>query len=149
MRPVGGILLFVAISLIAACDPAMSIRQVPPANPGSGSDQLAIEIAPVKEFTSSTFYMAKARITNSSNSPVTITGCELIAREGSYQAKLGSGDSYPIELASGTGTLGCGFFELREPVRKVFESPAEVRIHYVIAGQGKVAKVTLEGSRFR
>jgi hypothetical protein len=145
MKLVIGILLFALIGSLTACDPGMSVRPVAQKKPISGAQDLVIDVAPVNEFIGSTWYMAKANITNSANSTITITKCELAAERNTYQARLGGGKSYPIELAPGETKLGCGFFELHDPVHKTFKDPAELRIHYSIGGREEIARVTVAG----
>ena len=131
------------ITSLVACDPGISIRAVPQKKSSSAAQDLVIDVAPVNEFTGSTAYIAKAKITNSSNSIVVVTSCELVTERNTYQARLGGVESYPIKLAPGKSELGCGFFDLHDPVHKIFKNPAELRIHYSIAGREEIARVTI------
>ena len=110
---------------------------------------MQLKISPVNEFTGSRFYGAKAKLTNLSESSITIKGCELAAQNVIYESHLGGGESYPFELAPGASTYFGPFFQLKDPVHDVFKQPAELRVHYVIDGREEFARAILRGGSLR
>jgi hypothetical protein len=136
--------LFIIFASLMACDPAMSIRQVPPEK-SSAADRLAIEVSPVKEFIGSHFYGAKTKLTNLSKSSITIKGCELAARNLTYESRLGGAESYPFDLAPGASAYFGPFFQLKDSVDHVFQEPAELRVHFAIDGREELARTILRG----
>ena len=133
MKRVAAGILFITILSLTACDPAMSIRQVSP-DKSRSADRLAIEVSPVHEFSDSRLYGAKTKLTNLTSSSITIKGCELAARNVTYQSRLGGAEAYPFDLAPGASTYFGPFFQLKDSVHETFKEPAELRVHYVIEG---------------
>jgi hypothetical protein len=148
MNRVAIVVLSITIASLMACDPGMTIRQIRPGK-SSSADQLAIEIPPVNELIGSRFYGAKTKLTNLSKSSITIKGCELAARNVTYESRLGGAESYPFELAPGASTYFGPFFQLKDPVDNVFKQPAELRVHYVIDGREELARTILRGGSLR
>jgi len=142
------VVLSIAIASLVACDPGMTIRQGPPEKPSSAGP-LAIEIAPIKMLIGSRYYGAKTKVTNLSKSSITIKGCELAARNGTYESSLGGRESYPFEVAPGTSMYFGPFFQLKDSVHDVFKEPAELRVQYVIDGRNELARTVLRGDSLR
>ena len=144
MNRVAIFVLFVTIASLTACDPGMTIRQIPPEQ-SSSADRLAIEISPVNRLIGSHFYGAKTKLTNLSKSSITIKGCELATRNVTYESRLGGAESYPFELAPGASRYFGPFFQLKDSVADVFKEPAELRVHYTIDGREELARTILRG----
>lgn len=138
-------LLTVALVLMSACDPGMTIRQGVP-NEGSGANtSVAIHVRTINPLIGETWYAPEVTITNLSDSPITLTAVELVAQRSTLQNKPRRSGIYPLEIPPRrTETLDI-WFALADTVKKTFQEPAELRMHYRSGSKEQIAQTTLIG----
>jgi hypothetical protein len=113
----------------------MTIRQGnPQAESGAGSDvgksPVLIRVKSTRQLIGETWYAPEIQVTNSLKSPITITSVELAAQSGTYANTFPRPETYPKAIQpKDTETLRV-LFRLDDSVRKTFEHPAELRVHY-------------------
>jgi hypothetical protein len=145
MKRTTGTLYLITVSLLlVACDPGMTIRQIKVSN--GTSAQLTINVKTQHPLIGHTWYVPQVTVTNSSDSPITITSVELVAKRGTYVNKPRQLESYPSAVPAGkTETLDI-WFDLTDDVKETFfRQPAELRVHYKSRGQDETAHVSIIG----
>jgi hypothetical protein len=145
MKRTAGTLYLIAVSLLlVACDPAITIRQVKPSN--GTSAPVTIDVKTQHPFVGHTWYVPQVTLTNRSDSPITITSVELIAKRGTYANKPRQPGSYPLTVPPGTTETLDVWFDLTDDVKETFfRQPAELRLHYKSRGQDETAHVSVIG----
>jgi hypothetical protein len=141
--------------LTVACDPSMIIRQasVPGKTPNAGTSpeaQVEVSAKTTRQFIGETWYDPEVKVTNLSDSPITVTDIELSARGKAYAGKWipwPRPGAFPLTIHPGnSGTLEITF-RLDEVVWKTFfRHPAELLVYYTMGTESKVARTTIVGA---
>lgn len=145
MKPIAEKLYLIAVLLLlVGCDPGMTIHQIK-ASTGP-SAPLTIKVKTEHPLVGDDLYVPSVAVTNISDSPITITSVELIAKRGPYANRPRRAESYPSVVAPGkTETLDL-WFELTVDVKKTFfRQPAALSVHYRIRDQDETTSVSLIG----
>jgi len=129
--------LYLAVTvLIFGCDPGMTIRQGNPqevsgARTDVGKSPVLIRVKSTRQLIGESLYAPEIQVTNSLKSPITITGIDLASRSGTYTDVFPRPEVYSPKVIQpkDTETLRV-LFRLDYSVRKTFEHPAELRLHY-------------------
>jgi hypothetical protein len=141
--------LFLAVVWATGCDPGFTVRQVNadrhqhlavPTRP-----QLRVEVSNFHALVGSGFYTPKITITNVSESPVTVTGIDLVTGLGTYPLSLRQSDMSPKTMQSGVTREIGSWFELTQGLQVTFKKPAELRVHYAIGNDTGTATAMLRG----
>ena len=152
MKSLASILLAIPFTLFVACDPGMTIRQINSTVDSKKTavvvpPEMTIEVKPTHQLIGEGWYDPQVKVTNSSDSPITITRVELVAQSATYENQPHAAESYPLSLpARGTTSLDIGF-RFNQGVNKIFKEPAELRIHYLTGGHDGLARTTVAGVR--
>jgi hypothetical protein len=130
-------ILGVAIAgLAVSCDPGMTIRQAKAPDEAvsgisAGGAQVAIDVKTSHPIIGETWYAPQVRITNSSDSSITIINVDLTARGTTYTNKPPQPGCYPLAVQPGKTEALLVWFDLNESVKKSFyKQPAELRVYY-------------------
>ena len=91
------------------------------------------------------WYAPDTKVTNSSESPITVTGVELIARGVTYANRPGRPGTYPLIVFPGETDALDIWFDLHDDVKKTFQQSAELRVHYRGGDIEEVAQVKIIG----
>jgi hypothetical protein len=150
MKPLTRTLLIVTFALFMGCDPGMSIRQI---NSRADSKktavvvtpEIAIEVKTTHQMIGEGSYDPEVKVTNSSDSPITITSVELVAQSLTYENKPRGAEAYPLTLPVRSTTSLDIAFRFSEGVHRIFKKPAELRIHYLTRGHDGLARTTVVG----
>jgi len=137
--------VFMAVLVLATgCDPAITIRQVPP--PGAtNSSRVLVSVKTTHSFIGETWYAAEVTVTNSSVLPITLTEVELVARGVTYKNRPPATETYPSIVPPGTARALGVSFQLHENVRRTFRKAAELRLHYRTGDKDEIAEVSIAG----
>ena len=148
-------LLVVLLLLTVGCpigDPGMTIRQAVqrgslsglPATPSPS--YLGINVKTSHPFQGETWYAPTVTVTNSFESPITVSAVELVVRGVTYANGRGRAEAYPVVVLPGkTETLDI-WFDLRENVWKTFfKQSAELRVHYRKDAREEIAHASIIG----
>lgn len=136
--------------LVVACDPGMTIRQTKSSgevtNGGhAASPQVAIDVKTSHPLIGETWYAPQVRITNSSDSPITVTSIELTARRTTYANKPPQPGIYPLVVSPGKTEALLVWFDIGDAVKKTFQQPAELRVHYRSGSKEEIARTSIVG----
>jgi hypothetical protein len=141
--------------LTVACDPGMIIRQasVPGRAPNAGPSpeaQVEVSAKTTHQLIGETWYDPEVKVTNLSDSPITITEVELSARGKAYASNWrpwSRPGAFPLTIQPmNSGTLEISF-RLDEDVWKTFfRRPAELLVHYTLGADSMVARATVVGA---
>ena len=145
MNRVFSFLVSTFLIVTIGCDPGMSIRQATENANDTGqlNAVLVIRVATTHQLIGEMHYAPKVQLDNSGNDSLTITRVELLTRGGTYANHPWRSTSYPMKLRT-KETEGIDVkFDLVEPVHKVFEETAILRIHYLVGGNEQIATATL------
>jgi hypothetical protein len=150
MKPLARTVLVVTLALFAGCDPGMSIRQINSAADSKKTavvvtPEIAIEVKTTHQLIGEGWYHPEVKVTNSSDSLITITSVELVAQGVTYENKPRGGETYPLTLPVRSTTSLEVAFRFSEGVHKIFKKPAELRIHYLTRGHDGLARTTVVG----
>ena len=150
MRRVVIVCLAAMVIFVAACDPGMTIRQAKrlgevPDGERPPSPQVAIDIATDHPFIGHTWYGPQVRITNWFDLPITVTSIDLIARGDTYANKPPQPGLYPLVLLPRSTAVPLVWFDLNADVKKTFQKPARLRVHYRRDGKEEIATTSLVG----
>jgi len=145
------VLLAAVLSLILGCDPGMTIRQAVerqsvrgPGVPIPGSATIRVAIS--RQFIGATWYAPGVTITNSFDSPITVSAVELVAQRITYANKPRRPEAYPLIVAAGQTQTLYVWFDLRDDVQKTFYlRSAELRVHYQKDGREEIAHARIMG----
>lgn len=144
------VLSLATLALIVGCDPGITIRQVnsarrPARGAAAPAPHVILEVKNYHRLAGELFYEPTVQIVNLSDSPIAITGCELVSKHGSYPNTPRQADMYPLGItARGTATLTVGF-DTPHGLDTTFKRVAELRVHYRIADSDEVASASLVG----
>jgi hypothetical protein len=144
------ILAAVIAILAVACDPGMTIRQTKSPHEGTSGigaagAQVAIDVKTSHPLTGETWYAPQVRITNSSDSSITITSVELISQGATYANKPPQPGFYPLVVQAGRTEGLLVWFDLKDAVKKTFHQPAELRVHYRKDNKEEIARTSVVG----
>ncbi len=136
--------------LLVACDPGMTIRQAKSPHEGTsgisaGGAQVVLEVKTSHQLIGETWYVPKVRITNSTDSSIIITSVELASRGAVYINKPPQPGFYPLVVQPGRTEALLVWFDLNEAVKKTFQQPAELRVHYQKDDKEEIAHASLVG----
>jgi hypothetical protein len=148
MKSPASILLVLSFALFLGCDPGMTVRQINSTVDSRKTSvvvppEVTIEIKTTHQLIGEGWYDPHVKITNSSDSPITIMRVELVAQAATYENQPHAAESYPLTLpARSTASLDVGF-RFNQGVDKVFKKPAELRIHYLTGGRDGLTRTTV------
>ena len=150
LRQIVSRLFSAMLLLMVACDPGMTIRQTKSLSKGVGAATpvVAIHVKTSHPLIGHTWYAPEVKVTNLSDSPVTITSVELVTRRKTYASKTARPGSYPLVIQPGsTETLDVRF-DLNDDVKKTFfKQSAELRLRCRIGNKEEIAYTTIIGGR--
>lgn len=128
--------------------PRMTIRQTKSLSQGAGAAMpaVAIHVKTNHLLVGQIWYAPDSKVTNSSDSPITITGVELVTRRETYANKTARPRTNLLVIRPGsTETLDVGF-HLSEDVKKTFfQQSAELRLRYRSGNKEELAYTTIIG----
>jgi len=148
VKGIAPMLSLAALILTAGCDPAVTVRQGSTLRrPVTGSmlaqPDLMVRVTKYRRLVGSGSYSPEIKVTNISDSPITVTSVALVTRRGSFLNSPRRPQSFPVTLPPGaTGSIDA-WFDLREGIQRTFRKPAELRVHYRSAGGDSTARVRL------
>ena len=144
-------ILVVAIAILAAaCDPGMTIYQAKSPHEAesgvtAGSSQVVLEVKTSHPLIGETKYAPRVRITNSSNSSITVTSVELISQGSTFVSNPPQQGFYPLVVQPGKTEGLVVWFDLKNGVKKTFHQPAELRVHYLEDNKEQIAHTRVVG----
>jgi hypothetical protein len=146
VKKAGGAFLTAVMVLTIGCDPGMMIRQT--SSPGAASGaSAAVYVKTSHPLIGETWYAPEVKVTNSSDSPIAVTGVELAARSITYANKPRRPGTYPLIVPPGKTEALDIWFDLRDDVKKTFQKSAELRVHYQSSGKEEIAQANIIGGR--
>jgi hypothetical protein len=137
-----GTLLTATLVVTVACDPGMTISQASAPEAGKGA-RVAVNVKTSHPLVGETWYAPDAQVTNSSESPITVTGVELSARGVTYANRPGRPGTYPLIVAPGKTDALDIWFDLSDDVKKTLQQAAGLRVHYRVGDREEVAEVKM------
>jgi|SRR5882724_5962855 len=134
--------------LVFACDPGMTIRQTksaPEAIRGNNATvaQVAIDVKTSRQLIGETHYALQVKITNASDSSIAITSVDLISQGETYANKPIQPGLYPLVVQPGRTEDLLVWFDLNDGVKKTFQQPAELRVHYIKDNKEEIAHTSV------
>ena len=146
MKERAGVLLTALLVPTVACDPGMTIRQAssPGATNGAG---VAVYVKTSHPFIGETLYAPEVKVTNSSDSPITVTGVELIAQGATFTNKPRRPGTYPLIIPPHQTQALDIWFDLHDDVEKTFQESAELRVHYRSRGKEEIVQSNIIAGR--
>jgi hypothetical protein len=145
MRRLAGTLLSVLLVLAIGCDPGMTIRQTHSLGAADGTS-VAVHVNSSHPLIGETWYAPVVTVTNSSDSPIAVTGVELGAGDVTYANKTRRPGTYPLLVPSGKTEALDTWFDLHDGVKRTFQQSAEIRVHYRRGGKEEIARANLIGA---
>ena len=144
MKDTAGLLLAALLVVTVACDPGMTIRQTssPGATNGAG---VAVSVKTSHPFIGTRWYAPEVKVTNSSDSPITVTGVELTAQHATLTNKPRRSGTYPLIVPPRETRALDIWFDLQGGVNKTFQESAELRVHYRSHGKEEIVQSTIIG----
>jgi hypothetical protein len=139
---------FIATStLMVACDPGLSIRQVDPQKQLSSGTatlnaQVVVQVERRDQLIGSTWYMTKVKVTNVSRSPMTVFSVDLSVQNKLYTNKAPE-VVYPLPIQPGGVKILGVYFALDDDIQKTFQQGADLWVHYRIGGEDGTANAHL------
>ena len=94
-----------------------------------------------------TSYAPEVSITNSSGAPIVVTNIELAKGKEIYESKPRRAGSYPASISIGDTQVLDVWFDLNDSVRRIFQTPTELRVHYRSRDKDEIAHATIVSSR--
>lgn len=149
MKRVAAILLLTALTLVTGCDPGFTVRQMNgriqshPDVPAT-LQRVRVEVDRFHALIGVSLYKPKIRITNATELPIAVTGCELVTVRGVYPTSRHN-EAYPITVAPSATEEIEVWFDLREGLYTTFKRPAELRVRYMIGNSSQAASARLAG----
>ena len=136
--------------LSAGCDPGMTIRQAKSPQKATsgisgGGAQVVLEVKTIHPLIGETWYAPQVKITNSSNSSITVTSVELISQDATFVSNPPQQGFYPLQVQPGRTEDLLVWFDLNDAVNRTFQRPAELRVHYVEDKKEQIARTSLVG----
>jgi hypothetical protein len=134
--------------LIIGCDPGMTIRQRNPENQSraesdAGKSPVLVRVKSTRQLIGETLYDPEIQVTNSQESPITITRVELAAQGGTYANTFPRPETYPKTIQPQHTEALKVLFRLDNSVWKTFEHPAELRVDYRADKVAGIANATI------
>jgi hypothetical protein len=139
-----GVLSTALLVLTIACDPGMTIRQTSSLGATNGAG-VAVHIRTSHPLIGETWYAPEVEVTNSSDSPITVTGVELTVQRATYANKPRRSGTYPLIVPPRETEALDIWFGLHDDVKKTFQQSAELRVHYRISGKEEIAESNIIG----
>src|SRR6202045_399299 len=129
LRPLLRTLYLIPVLILIACDPGMTIRQTePPAIPTTlvgPNDKVIVHIKTTRQLIGETWYDPEVKVTNTLNSPITVTSVELKTGRDAYANNPSRLGAYPLSIMPGSTEPLDVSFRLKDNVRKTFQQSAE------------------------
>lgn len=144
MKKAGGAFLTAVMVLTIGCDPGMMIRQTTSSGAASGAS-VAVYVKTSHPLIGETWYAPEVKVTNSSDSPIAVTGVELAARSVTYANKPRRPGTYPLIVPPGKTEALDIWFDLHDAVKKTFQESAELRVLYRRSGKEEIAQANIIG----
>ena len=95
-----------------------------------------------------TWYAPEVKVTNPSDSPITITSVELVTRRETYANKTARPGTYPLVIQPGSTEIIDVGFRLNDDVKKTFfQQSAALRLRYRTGNKEEIAYATIIGGR--
>jgi len=132
------------MGLTIGCDPGMVIRQTSSLGAAGGAS-VVVYVKTSHPLIGETWYAPGVEVTNSSDSPITVTSVELAARSVTYANNPGRAGTYPLIVPPGKTEALDIWFDLHDDVKNTFQQPAELRVHYRSSGTEKIARANIMG----
>jgi hypothetical protein len=124
-----GALLTGVLVLTIACDPGMTIHQTSSLGAINGAG-VVLYVKTSHPLIGETWYAPEVKVTNSSDSPITVTGVELTVERATYANKPRRSGTYPLIVPPRETEALDIWFDLRDDVKKSFQQSADLRVHY-------------------
>lgn len=113
-----------------ACDPGMSVHQLAPDATVAAKPLIVVHVKSQNQLIGEKHYAPIIDIENLADSPIRVSNVELIAEGTTFQPRSLGSDTPLEEIAPRRSRAIKVWFELSDPVYKLFHRPAELRIHY-------------------
>jgi hypothetical protein len=142
---------FVAIPfMVVACDIGLSIRQVnPPDRVSQGSApkdaQIVVNVETMERLIGNTSYLTGVKLTNVSGVSVAVSRIDLLAQNKTYENEPTRFTVYPLTIQPGGVERVGVYFRLDDDVQNTFQKPADLRVHYRIGNEQRVAHASIIG----
>jgi hypothetical protein len=126
----------------------MTIHQGNPQSVGrAGSDvdksPVLIHVRSTRQLIGETLYSPEIQITNSLESPITITSIELATQSETFANTFPRPETYPKAIQAQKAETLRVLFRLDDSVRKTFERPGDLRVHYRANDQEGIATASI------
>jgi hypothetical protein len=144
VKETAGLLLTALLVLTIACDPGMTIRQTSSLGATNGAG-VAVYVKTSHPLIGETWYAPEVKVTNSSDSPITVTRVELTTQRATYTNKPRSSGTYPLIVPPRETEALDIWFDLHDDVKKTFQQSAELRAHYRSSGKEEIAQSNIIG----
>jgi hypothetical protein len=105
--------------------------------------RVVVNVTTTRQLIGETWYAPKVKVTNGSNSPITVTNIQLFVRSKSYANKTREAGAYPLTINSGSTESLEVLFRLDENVQKTFREPTELLVYYRIGEKQQIARATV------
>lgn len=138
-----GTLLTATLVVTVACDPGMTISQA--SSPGATKGAVSVHVKTSHPLVGETWYAPDTKVTNSSESPITVSRVELSARGVAYANRPRRPGTYPLIVPTGGTEALDIWFDLHDDVKKTFQQSATLDVHYRKGDQEETAQVNLIG----
>jgi hypothetical protein len=131
--------------VMTACDPGISIRQIRPlgqttVDSDAPDSPLLLDVKTTRQLIGETWYAPEVWVTNSGRSPINIKNIELATSGRTYADAPPQLNTTSLKVLPGSTQTLHVLFRLDDSVYKVFEQPAQVRVHYQSDGAQGVAR---------
>ena len=110
-----------------------------------GGAQVVLEVKTIHPLIGETWYAPQVKITNSSNSSITVTSVELISQDATFVSNPPQQGFYPLVVQPGKTEGLVVWFDLKNGVKKTFHQPAELRVHYLEDNKEQIAHTRVVG----
>ena len=90
-------------------------------------------------------YATHVKITNTSDSSISITKVDLISQGETYASKPIQHGLYPLVVQPGRTEDLLVWFDLNDGVKKIFRQPVELRVHYTKDNKEQIAHTSVVG----
>lgn len=140
-------ILAAILGLTVACDPGIAIHQRDSAGGISTNSAVTIHVRSSNPLIGETWYEPSVTITNSSQSPISVTRVELAVGRNLYANSPLRFGSFPMAIPAGTSANLDVRFDLSDNVKNTFHEPAEFRVNYRNAGKDEIVRALLVGEK--
>jgi hypothetical protein len=142
LKKAGGLFLTALAVLTIGCDPGTIIHQTSSLGAANGT-RVAVYVKTSHALIGETWYAPEVKITNSSDSPIAVTGVELAAHRVPYANKPQRPGTYPLIVLPGKTEALDIWFDLHDGVKKTLQDSAKLRVHYRSSGEEAIAQATI------